>query len=337
MKIYTKLVLQWNDDGSFTPLDEDSYEHDGAISECKGGGGGTSTVEKSDPWSGVQPYMVGGQQSKLVPKISYNTNPETGQSTPYVDYDTVTTGSNTPGLFSEAAKLYQNHTPTYFPGSTVVPFSNESEMAMGAQTRRAMYGSPVTQSAQDQNLATTRGDFLYGSPGFDAAYQAAANKIIPQVDSAFAGAGRYGSGLARTAQTQALGDAFAGLYNQERQRQQAASALAPTLAGQDYADINALSQVGAQREGYAGDLLAEQIARHEFQQNLPYEKLQQYASIVQPGLGIGGQRTSMSPLYRNRAAGALGGAASGAMIGSQIMPGWGTAIGAIGGGLLGSM
>jgi hypothetical protein len=31
----------------------------------------------------------------------------------------------------------------------------------------------------------------------------------------------------------------------------------------------------------------------------------------------------------------LGGAASGAAMGSMIMPGWGTAIGAVGGGLLG--
>lgn len=33
--------------------------------------------------------------------------------------------------------------------------------------------------------------------------------------------------------------------------------------------------------------------------------------------------------------GAMSGAASGAMMGSQIMPGWGTAIGAVAGGLIG--
>jgi len=49
-----------------------------------------------------------------------------------------------------------------------------------------------------------------------------------------------------------------------------------------------------------------------------------------PNLGM----TSTSPVYRNRGAGALGGALAGAQLGSLI-PGVGTAIGAIGGGLLG--
>ncbi len=49
-----------------------------------------------------------------------------------------------------------------------------------------------------------------------------------------------------------------------------------------------------------------------------------------PNLGM----TQTSPIYRNRASGALGGALAGAQLGNLI-PGVGTALGAIGGGLLG--
>jgi hypothetical protein len=64
---------------------------------------------------------------------------------------------------------------------------------------------------------------------------------------------------------------------------------------------------------------------------------QQYQSgqlgLLQQALGPYGQ-TQQQPLYRNAGAGALGGALTGAELGS-IVPGLGTAAGAIGGGLLG--
>jgi len=40
-------------------LEESFYEHDGPVSEAKGkgGGGSTQTIQKADPWIGVQPYL----------------------------------------------------------------------------------------------------------------------------------------------------------------------------------------------------------------------------------------------------------------------------------------
>ena len=92
-------------------------------------------------------------------------------------------------------------------------------------------GSTMQQPVFDQLTGTLGGDYLYGGPGFDAAQQAAYNRITPQVQSAFSGGGRLQSGLAQTAHTQALGDSFAGLYNSERNRQLQAAQIAPSVEG----------------------------------------------------------------------------------------------------------
>lgn len=204
-------------------------------------------------------------------------------------------------IAGQAQNVYQSQTG----------FAPEQEQAFGLQTQRALAGSPLNQAAQNQNLATVRGDYLYGGPGFDAAYQAASNRIIPQVNSAFARSGRTGSGLAQTAMTGALGDAFASQYGQERANQMQAAAMSPALANQDYFDIGMLQDVGAQRQAF------------------PWQQLQNYSSIVNPQAAMGGTQTS--PLYQNRAAGALGGGL--AAYGAGLGP-WGALGGAVLGGLL---
>ena len=43
MKVYTKVGYEWHQ-GQLVAVSEESYEHDGAIAECKGGGG---TIDES--------------------------------------------------------------------------------------------------------------------------------------------------------------------------------------------------------------------------------------------------------------------------------------------------
>jgi uncharacterized protein YcfJ len=80
--------------------------------------------------------------------------------------------------------------------------------------------------------------------------------------------------------------------------------------------------------------MQDQAARWDFSQNAPQMNLDNYIARV-TGAYPGQNATQTTPTYRNRTAGAAGGAMSGAMLGSQIYPGWGTAIGAVAGGLLG--
>lgn len=84
-----------------------------------GGGGSTTTVQKADPWSGVQPFLVGSQTTRLkqgvqpVYKQEQTWDPNAGDgggwttknviSNPSSDYETV----GSPGVFPEAQRLYQ--------------------------------------------------------------------------------------------------------------------------------------------------------------------------------------------------------------------------------------
>jgi hypothetical protein len=211
-------------------------------------------------------------------------------------------------------KLYGKATRSqpreYFPWSTVTPQSQETLGALDLQSQRALYGSPVESAAQNELASTLRGDYLHGGPGFNRAFEAARNKITPMVQSQFEQAGRFGGGLAQEAETGALGDAFAGLYGQERQRQLAAQGFAPTISGLDYRNIGALSEVGAQREAFDREKLSAQIARHDFGQNEPFEHMMRQAQIIQGGFP-GSTSTTQQPYYRNRLTGALGGGMAG--------------------------
>lgn len=188
------------------------------------GGGSTTTVQKSDPWEGQQSYLKQG--------------------------------------FKKAEDLFMNQPgPQYYPGNTIVPFSPETNAALNLTTQRALSGSPLQSAANNQLTGTLNGDYLYGGSGFNAAVDAATRKAMPQVNSQFESAGRLNSGLAKTAQTQAIGDAFASQYGDERQNQQRAMLFAPQMMQQDYADYQQLANVGAAREGMSQSQLAEDVNR----------------------------------------------------------------------------
>lgn len=315
MKIYNKIVIDLN---SGEVLDEDSFEYKGPVSEAKGESQPQTVTQNNDPWSGQMPYLrqlfgeasrlYGGGPSALGMQpggIGYDPNAgraalqsHLGAMKPWEqakflsDPNQVNTWSNdwiqqhgTAGGGTGAAP------------SSVIPFSPETQQALATQTQMAQ-SSPVASNLD----ATLRGDYLYGGPGFNAAYQAAANKITPQVNSMFGAAGRSGSGLAQTAMAGALGDAFAGQYGQERGRQMQALGLAPSVR---YSDVDRLSQVGGMREGLQREYAME-----------PWDRLGRFGSMIQGNYG--GTSTSTTPMYRNRAAGALGGAAAGFQMGGFV-------------------
>lgn len=192
---------------------------------------------------------------------------------------------------------------------------------------------------------TAQGDFLNANPYLDAAFDKAASGVRRNVDSLFSAAGRYGSNahqgtfqeglndlatdiyggnyarerqnmLAAQGQIGALADAgfgrqlsgasgLAGTFDAERARQEAAAGNAPGLAQADYADIQAVLGAGGMRDQYGQQLLNADIARHDFAQNIPAQKLAQYMALVNGGT-IGGTVTSQVPT-QNNTFGQLGG------------------------------
>lgn len=252
---------------------------------------------------------------------------------PYVQY----------GL-SEAQRLYTTETPQYYPGQTYVGPSAQTQQALTAAQQRAVMGSPLLPAAQQQAFNTIQGQYLGGNPFFQGAFQPAAQAAqqtyfdaLQQARSNASRAGRYGSQAALGLEERAGGQLAQSLsnvagqlayqnYEAERARQQAMLGAAPGLAAADYGDIERLMQAGQTAEGYQQAALQGDINRFNFMQGLPQNQLNQYLAAV---YGSPRGMVQTTPVYTNRASGALGGA----LAGSQIAGPYGAIIGGLLGGL----
>ena len=194
----------------------------------------------------------------------------------------------------------------FFPNSTVIPFSNQTQAGLGAQEARAVGGSPLNVAAGNQIQRTLQGDFLNAeNPAFQALSDRVSRDVGSRVNSQFSGGGRYGSGLHAEALTRGLGDVLAPLqfqnYSQERANQLAAAQFAPQLAQEDFRDISALRDVGVAREGQAGAELQDQIDRFNFGETEPRSRVSEFLAQVGGGQ-FGNQQTTTSPIFSNPAA-----------------------------------
>lgn len=260
--------------------------------------------------------LFGGQQQM---PSTVTTNPW-GPQQPYLT-----------DIFGQAQKLYQQGGPQIYPNSTVSPLTSYQNQGINAQANLAQ-NPQTTQAATGYLNNVLNGNYLYGGQGFNAALNAANQQIQPMIGSLFEGHGRYGSGAQGAQTAQQLGDVFAGMYGQERANQQQALGLAPQVQGMGYNDASQLFNAGSAQQSQAQNELTDVANRYNYQQQLPYQNLSQYASTI---YGAPSFPSTTTPYYRNTAAGALGGALGGAQLGSMFGP-WGTAIGALGGGILGS-
>ncbi len=226
----------------------------------KGGGGGSSGTQVQ----GIDPMLK-----------------------PYVQY----------GL-NEAVDLYKSGVPNYYPGQTYISPSQQTQAALQAQQTRALQGNPLLPAAQQQQQSVIGGQYLANNPFFNQALagagQAATAQYFDAINQAQSGAsqaGRYGSGAqenlfnrAGTTLANTLANTAGNLayqnYGAERGRQEAAAAGAPQLAMADYGDIAQLANVGQTAEDYQQAALQGDIARFDFEQNLPYQKLSNLLGAV---------------------------------------------------------
>ena len=207
---------------------------------------------------------------------------------------------------SQAKQLYESETPQYYPGSTVVGYSPESEMALQGIRQQAISGSPFIQGVQDvvmQNLMGT-------NPLQSAAFR----PVVEQVEAQASKAGRYGSGYQQAALAQALAPMALSA-------QQAAISQAPAARQFGFADLETLAQVGAAREAQQGAELAADIERFQFEQARPQEKLTQYLAATRGGdLG----QTTYEAQQRQPLTSILGAGLAGAELGQMAGIGGGT-------------
>jgi len=286
-----------------------------------------TTIAKSEPWVQQIPYLVGDPKKSI------------------------------PGLFPEANRLLQSPGPLYYQGQTVADMSPERAAALAAQAARARNGSPLMAAGQAELGKTLGGAYLNANPYLQSMIDVATHgvtrnyqdTISPGIDSAFSLAGRYGSGAHVAAHDAAernlatqLGDIAGNLgyqgYAAERNNMLNALNAAPAYAQADYGDIAQLADVGRQREAAAQALINDQIARWNFEQQQPADKLAQYAQLIRGDFG--GTTTTTQPY--SSGTGVLGGAKFGSDLGSALgsvlgigLPG-GTLLGSGLGGILGA-
>ena len=194
----------------------------------------------------------------------------------------------------EAKGLYQQAGPQYYPDATYVPASTQTTSALQAAEQRATAGNPLVPAAQAQQQNVIQGGMLGNNPFLANAMSGAASAATQRYNDAIQGtrsgasqAGRYGSNAMfdqtsraqqnlANALSQEAGRLMYQNYGAERAMQQQAAQLAPQMAMADYADINQLALVGQTQEDYAKDRLNADIGRFEYEQNLPYAKLESY-------------------------------------------------------------
>lgn len=257
-----------------------------------GGGGQTQTVQKADPWTGVQPYLK--------------------------DY------------LSQGQSQY--NTPFKFNGGTQIsPFSPEQQYGLAMTTQRAIQGSPVMNAAQGNAFDTLTGQYMNpdSNPWLKGTVDQALNDVTGRINSQFNN-NNFGSSAHQELLSRSLGETAGNLYNQnyqqERARQQQMVGLSPTLAETDYRDAQALMGVGDARRGLAQDYLNQANTAYQNYLNYPQSQLDAYGNVIRTGMGAGGTTTTTGNdgYSANPIAGALGGAATGFSVGGP----WGALIGA---------
>lgn len=267
-----------------------------------GGGGDTTTVQKADPWSGVQPYIK----------------------------DYLKTGQK---VTSRPFEFYN--------GDTIAGFSPEQELGFNLTTQRALSGSPTLNAANQNITDTLNGNYLSpdSNPYFKGTVDQTLGDVQTRVNSQFNNS-NFGGSAHQELLSRSLGsvanDMYSGNYQNERSRQLQASTQAPTLANADYMDSQYLQGVGAQRQGLAQSYLTD--AKNTFDQaaNFPYTQLNRYGDVVRAGQGVGGTTTTTGSVNQasSPVAGALGGGLAGYGIASQLgiaNPWIGAGLGALGG------
>ena len=227
------------------------------------GGGGSSETTTAEPWAGIQPYLTKG--------------------------------------FQEAAGIYDKFSPAYYGGVTQAGFSPDQLTAQAGVRDWATKGSPNVMnpalSAYQYGTGTSVVDVAKNPYVKDMAAQAAKD-AYGQLNPALAGirggaiqSGGYGGGRqgiaeglaiggAADAATKAAANIYGQAYGQGLGHQAQTLGQTGALIGAGFDPYKALGSSGGQQQDREQALIADAQAKHQFQQNLPYERLKQYTGSI---------------------------------------------------------
>ena len=151
----------------------------------------------------------------------------------------------------------------------------------GAAGQQIQKGQDVfARSLAEQNQKAYLENYLQERANQEAAIKSLGTMEQQGIANRFAGAGGLTAGQQEALKTQlsSLG-AAQGINAADLARQYQAATAAPGMAELDYADIDKLLKVGTAREGQSAAELKDAMDRYNFEQNLPYAKLSQFANL----------------------------------------------------------
>ena len=262
----------------------------------KGGGGGSETTT-SEPWVGIQPYLSKG--------------------------------------FEEAAGIYDQYSPQYYSGQTQSGFSPDQLTSQAGVRDWATQGAPNVMnpalSAYQYGTSNQAID-VANNPYVQGMAQQAAKDAYGQLTPALAGirqgaiqSGGYGGGRQGIAEGGALAGAadaanraaagiYGDAYSQGLSHQSQTLGQTGSIIDAGFSPYSQLGQSGQEQQLREQRLIEDAKAKHDFEQSLPYDRLNQYSGAISGASGLmGGAGTQTSPGQSSLQRG-LGNAASAAAI-----------------------
>ena len=229
--------------------------------------------------------MSGGKKGKS--STSTSSSLQSRVPIPYINDDLK-------AISNEAAALYEQGLPDFYPNQTYADFTEEQNQALDLTRSRAFNGSPLVDEAQ--NFATDLASGAYqDNPYLNDMIDLLGRNAIRDVNSSYNQSGRLGSGMNLDTGVRAVTEAqlpfLLDQYNTSIGQRLAASELAPTLAREDYYDLSKLYGVGEARQAQEQLAIDEDMARYEYEAFKPYNNLQRYADFIytspaaDPGFG----------------------------------------------------
>lgn len=254
-----------------------------------------------------------------------------------------------PGIASFASSV-----PKRYTGSTVAGFDPSQVAGQDAALEASGVQKQLALGGANAENFFTSGDIWQPSnnPALQGAVDAGVRPItqalteqqLPALRGEAVTTGNFGSsrqgiaeGLASGRASQAIGDTSAKIVNDNYKTnidaQLKALGLLPTVQAAQTTPAITTSGVGDVRQALAQAGLNQDVAGFNYDQMAPFLQSKELMALL-TGLPGGTTTATGSTAKPNQAMSALGGAASGAALGSMIMPGPGTAVGAGAGALL---
>lgn len=240
-------------------------------SGSSGSGKSTSTTNSvANPWKGATPYLSG-----------------TGEG------GSAGLGSDIQGLLPSAYNEIMQNPQPFYPGQTYADFSPESMQSLQSIYARGAGGSPTTNAANAEAQQTLSGSYLNaGNPYFQNMANSIGDTTQQQLASRFASSGRtMGSPAEMQTFSREMANALAPIqyqnYANERNNMMDMTKAAPLLAQNDYVDLNAARQAGAEYDAQQQKSIDEAMQRFSWPYTEPMNRLGTYGNLVMGSAGLG--------------------------------------------------